>query len=139
MKKKLAIASLILLLAPTLVFVPLYALMINAKNTNVRDYENKVVGSWEAFQYYRGSGRVVCDETDFMSITFDEGTLTVGGTVLPEFEGPYSWRGGAAVTYGANGQGDDFETLYVSFDSRDNLRLETGDGAFIVLLRRVEE
>ena len=137
MKKKLAIASLILLLAPTLVFVPLYAFMVHAKNATARDYASEVVGTWEAFQYYVGPERIVCDEKDFATVTFDDGSISVKGTVLPEYEGPCSWSG-SVVTAGPTGQDDGVASLHASLDSRGNLRLETGDGGLVVLLRRTE-
>lgn len=56
--KKILFASIILVLIPTIIFVPIYALMFHTANSNVKNYTEDIIGNWEAFQYYYESERV---------------------------------------------------------------------------------
>lgn len=134
--KKILLASIILVLVPTIIFVPVYALMFYTANSNVKDYTDEVIGNWEAFQYYYGTERVVCDETNNLILEITDNTIKVSGTILVNTKTTYTWKGGTALSYEVDG---DVVTMYLSFDSKDNLQVKIEDASYTILLRKSEE
>ena len=66
--KKIVLSSIVIVLIPTLVFLPIYALMVHTANTGLEDYSDDIPGKWRAFQYYYESERYVCDEEHSMQM-----------------------------------------------------------------------
>ena len=133
--KRIILASIILILVPTMIFVPVYALMYYQANTNVKDYTDDVIGRWEAFQYYHEAERIVCDETNNLSICFDQQEIQVSGSVLENTQTSYSWNGGTSLSYKVN---DDVVTMFLDFDSKNNLQIKIENTSYTILLRKAE-
>lgn len=133
MKKKILLTSLMLILVPALMFVPMYAVMIYTANTGLEDYSDDVLGQWDAFQYYYENERFVCGDGNNMCITITEENICIDGTVLSPVDTTYSWISGTALSYEADGQS---VTLFLSFDTRNNLKINVGDSSYIILLRK---
>lgn len=110
--------------------------MFHAANTNVKDYTDDVIGNWEAFQYYYEAERFVCDETKNLKFEISNRSIKVSGSILANIETSYTWKGGTALSYEVD---DNIVTLYLSFDSKDNLQIKIEDTSYIILLRRNEE
>ena len=133
--KKILLTSLILVLVPTLVFLPVYIFLIHTAVFGAKDYSEDIQGKWSAFQYYYESERVACNDENYMSITFDGDTIAVDGTVLPEVETEFTWNGGASLSYDAGGESF---TYLLSFDNNNNLKIIVDGTSYIILLRRSE-
>jgi len=132
--KKLVLTSLILILVPTLLFLPAYGYLIYTANTNAHDYKEDVQGQWEAIQYYYGKDRVACKDDIWMKITFDEDTIVIDGTVLPATESKLFWESGTSLSFEANGE----KMLYLlSFDAQNNLKIIIDGTPYIIVLRRI--
>ena len=132
--KSLAITSLLLVLVPALIFLPVYVYLLHTAEANAQDYSDDIQGSWSAFQYYHGNERVACNDEDYMRIKIDGDVITVEGTVLPETVSTFSWDSGTSLTY-ETAQGESF-TYLMSFDSGNNLKIIVDGTSYIILLRR---
>ncbi|MSC86285.1 hypothetical protein GKG40_20710 [Eubacterium sp. BIOML-A1] len=135
--KKIAITSIILIIIPALLFVPLYIIISITAAHNDIDYSRDVIGTWEAFQYYEDSKMFVCDDENalVLDLTVDSLSVIGTGTILKNVDSiDYKWTSGVSISY----QSDMSETiLFVSFNSRGNLQIKTEDGSKTILLRRV--
>ena len=134
--KKILLSSIILILVPTIIFVPIYALMFYTANSNVKDYTDDVIGDWEAFQYYYEKERFVCDETNNLTIKISNQEINILGSVLANTKTSYTWKSGTALSYEVDG---DVVTMYFSFDDKNNLEVKMEGTSYIILLRRSEE
>lgn len=134
--KKVLISAILIVLIPTLLFIPVYALMVYTIQTGVRDYSSDIQGVWCAFQYYHESERFVCDEDHFITFTFTEDTLTIDSTIIESVdEVKYHWINGASFSY----EGNESETTFlVDFDTQNNLKISEGKHDYIILLRKEE-
>lgn len=132
--KNFLLTTLVLVLVPTIIFVPVYALLIYNFKVNVKDYFNDVQGRWNALQYYYENQRVACDEDVWMLITFDEDAILVDGTILPEIESTCIWNG-SSLSYEVDGA---TTTFLLSFDSNNNLKIVVDDTPYIIILRKSE-
>ena len=135
MKKRIILTSLILVLVPTLLFTPFYIYLISFSLDNTRDFSEDIQGQWTAIQYYHGSERVACNENNHISLSFDEGIITVSGNVLPETKTAFSWVDGTTLTYETGGE--QF-TYLLSFDANDHLKIIVDGTPYIILLRKSE-
>lgn len=131
--KKILWTSLLLVLIPTLMFAPLYGLLIHTAQTSLADYRSEVTGSWEAIQYYENKQRVPCDEEKQMQITFMEDRIRINGTILPQTESAIEWKSGTSLFMTLDGEQT---VLYLGFDNFNNLKITVGADGIIVLLRR---
>ena len=131
--KRFLLTSLILILVPTMLFLPVYLYLVVYSIENAQDYSDDVQGEWSAFQYYYESQRVACNDEKYMSITFEDNTITIEGTVLPETETGFTWQGGTSLTYTADGT---TYTYLISFDSNNNLKIVVDGTSYIIMLRR---
>lgn len=134
--KKILFASIILVLIPTIIFVPIYALMFHTANSNVKNYTEDIIGNWEAFQYYYESERVVCDDNNNLTLEVTDQTILVSGSILKNTDTHYIWKSGTALSYDVEG---DTVTMYLSFDAKGNLQIKIEDTSYIILLRKSEE
>ena len=132
--KSLIITSLILILVPSLIFLPVYFYLVHTSTVNAKDYRDDLQGSWSAFQYYHESERVACNDEEYMRINIDGETITVEGTVLPETTSHITWDSGTSFTY-ETAEGESF-TYLLSFDSGSNLKIIVDGTSYIILLRR---
>lgn len=133
--KKILFTSFILVLIPTIIFVPIYALMYYTANSNVKDYTDDIIGNWEAFQYYYEAERFVCDETDNLTVKINDKAIQISGSILENIETSYTWISGTALSYEVDGN---IITMFFSFDSRGNLQIKIENTSYIILLRRSE-
>ena len=131
--KRFFLTSLILILVPTLLFLPLYCYLLYTSVVEAEDYSEVVEGKWDAFQYYYGNERVVCKDETYLSITFAGDTITVEGTVLPEYKGAFTWDGGTSLSYEVGGES---YVYLLSFDTNNNLKIIVDDTPYIILLRK---
>lgn len=134
--KRIVTTTLILIIVPIILFVPIYFFMSHSASVNAKDYSNEIIGNWEAFQYYQGSERYVCDDTNNMLLGITADQLIVSGTVLPKSKTTYQWYTGTAVSFNRNGENIIF---YFSLDAKGVLKLTVDDNSYIILLRRSEE
>ena len=136
--KKMAVTSVVLIVIPTLLFIPLCILLSNSAAHNNVDYSKDVLGTWEAFQYYADSERFVCDEENALTIIFDANSLSVlgTGTILDSVDSiDYTWTSGVSLSYTF---GKSVTRIYISFNTRGNMQIKTDDGKYTILLRRAE-
>lgn len=131
--KKILWTSLLLVLIPTLMFAPLYGLLIHTAQTSLADYRSEVLGSWEAIQYYENKQRFACDEENNIQITFTEDHIQIDGTILPQTDSDIEWKSGTSLFVTLDGQKT---VLYLGFDNFNNLKITVGADGIIVLLRR---
>lgn len=131
--RKIVLTTLVLILVPTLLFVPVYILMIYTVNTSLVDYSDDVIGRWDAFQYYYENERFACNEDNWISIAIAEDSVTIEGTILPITDTTYTWLTGTSLSYETENQ---TITLFVSFDTQNNLKVIVDDTGYIILLRR---
>ena len=134
--KNFFLTTIILILAPLLIFVPVYILLIYTANTNVKDYSDDILGRWSAYQYYYENQRVACNADIWMSMEIDDKTIVVDGTILPQAESDYTWGSNASINYNASGTAC---TFLISFDSNGNLKIIVDGTSYIILLRKSEE
>lgn len=132
--KNLIITSLITILVPSLIFLPVYFYLVYTSAANAKDYSDELQGSWSAFQYYHESQRVACNDEEYMHINIEGDTITVEGTVLPETASAITWNSGTSFTY-RTAEGESF-TYLLSFDSANNLKIIVDGTSYIILLRR---
>lgn len=133
--KSFFLTSMILILAPTLIFLPVYALLIYTSVTNVKDYSADIQGQWNAYQYYYENKLIGCNSDVWMSVTIDDKSITVDGTVLPQAESDYTWINGTSLKYEANGE---TFTFLLTFDSNNNLKIVVEGTPYIIMLRKSE-
>lgn len=131
--KKILWTSLLVVLIPTLMFAPLYGLLIHTTQTSLSDYRSDVIGSWEAIQYYENKQRIACDDTHNMQITFDDDHILIEGTILPRTDSEIEWKSGTSLFVNLDGSQTVF---YLGFDNFNNLKVTVGADGIIVLLRR---
>lgn len=132
--KRILLTSVLVVLIPTLMFVPLYGLLIHTAQTSLADYRSEVIGSWEAIQYYENKQRVACDEDKNIQITFTEDHIQIDGTVLPRTDSDIEWKSGTSLFVTLDGERT---VLYLGFDNFNNLKITVGADGIIVLLRRI--
>lgn len=132
--KRILLTSVLVVLIPTLMFVPLYGLLIHTAQTSLADYRSEVIGSWEAIQYYENKQRVACDEDENIQITFTEDHIQIDGTVLPRTDSDIEWKSGTSLFVTLDGERT---VLYLGFDNFNNLKITVGADGIIVLLRRI--
>lgn len=132
--KRILLTSVLVVLIPTLMFVPLYGLLIHTAQTSLADYRSEVIGSWEAIQYYENKQRVACDEDKNIQITFTEDQIQIDGTVLPRTDSDIEWKSGTSLFVTLDGERT---VLYLGFDNFNNLKITVGADGIIVLLRRI--
>ena len=132
--KRILLTSVLVGLIPTLMFVPLYGLLIHTAQTSLADYRSEVIGSWEAIQYYENKQRVACDEDKNIQITFTEDHIQIDGTVLPRTDSDIEWKSGTSLFVTLDGERT---VLYLGFDNFNNLKITVGADGIIVLLRRI--
>lgn len=136
--KKLAFTSIVLVIIPTLLFIPLCILISNSAAHNNVDYSQDVLGTWEAFQYYADSEMFVCDKENALTVVFDADSLSVlgTGTILNRVDSiGYTWTSGVSLSYTF---GESETRIFVSFNTRGNMQIKTDDGKYTILLRRAE-
>lgn len=131
--KKIFITTLVLILVPTLIFVPVYALLIYTYTTNIKDYSDDVLGRWDAYQYYYDNERVACNENTWMSIDIGNDYIIIDGTILPKTDSTYSWSSGTSFNFDTNGE---TTTFFLSFDAQNNLKIIVDDSNYIIMLRK---
>lgn len=131
--KRILLTSLTIIMISAAIFLPVYALLFFTVSTKAKDYKADIMGSWEVFQYYKGSDRVACDDEIHMELNIAENRLSITGTVLPEVSESYKWNSGTSLHYETAGKEN---MLFFSFDSQGNLKITVGDGEYILLLRR---
>ena len=131
--KKVLITSAILILVPTLIFLPVYLYLYFTSVANAHDYMDDVRGQWSAIQYYHGKDRVACNDESYMNITFEDDRIAVDGTVLPEADTDCIWESGTTLSYEVNGEKF---TYLISFDNNNNLKIIVDGTSYIILLRR---
>ncbi len=131
--KKIVLTSLMLILVPALLFVPVYILMIYRANTSLMDYSDDIIGKWDAFQYYYENERFVCNEDNWISIAVTDDSVAIEGTLLPVTDTTYTWLSGTSLSYETDNQ---TITLFISFDTQNNLKVIVDDTSYIILLRR---
>ena len=132
--KRILLTSVLVVLIPTLMFVPLYGLLIHTAQTSLADYRSEVIGSWEAIQYYENKQRVACDEDKNIQISFTEDHIQIDGTVLPRTDSDIEWKSGTSLFVTLDGERT---VLYLGFDNFNNLKITVGADGIIVLLRRI--
>ena len=132
--KRILLTSVLVVLIPTLMFVPLYGLLIHTAQTSLADYRSEVIGSWEAIQYYENKQRVACDEEKNIQITFTEDHVQIDGTVLPRTDSDIEWKSGTSLFVPLDGERT---VLYLGFDNFNNLKITVGADGIIILLRRI--
>ena len=133
--KKIIATTLILIIVPIILFVPIYVFMSHSAADNAKDYSNEILGNWEAFQYYQGTERYVCNDTNNMLLEITADQLIVSGTVLPQSETSYQWYNGTAISFNRDGKDIIF---YFSLDGKGILKLTVADSSYIILLRKSE-
>ncbi|MBO5867824.1 MAG: hypothetical protein J6Q54_02815 [Oscillospiraceae bacterium] len=131
--KRVILTTLIILIVPCLMFLPIYGYLIYTANVNAKDYRQEIQGDWETIQYYYEGQRVACNEESWMHLTFGEDTLSVRGTVLPETDTACTWESGCAVSYEQDGEKVSF---LLSNDAHNNLKIIVDGTSYIILLRR---
>ena len=109
--------------------------MSHSASVNAKDYSNEVLGKWEAFQYYQGTERYVCNDTNNMLLEITTDELIVSGTVLPQSKTSYQWHNGTSISFNRDGKNIIF---YFSLDEKGVLKLTVADNSYIILLRRSE-
>ena len=133
--KKLILTSLILVLVPTLLFLPAYLYLVYTAIHDAPNYADDVQGEWTAIQYYYENQRIACKDDIWIKMCFEDDSITVDGTVLPSFTSKFTWEGGSSLSFEANGE----KYLYlISFDNNNNLKIIIDDTDYIVVLRRSE-
>lgn len=133
--KKILLSSLLIILVPSLMFLPVYLLMLHTANTSLEDYSDDVLGKWSAFQYYYESERFVCDDEHSMTLEITDSDLVLDGNILPPVKAPYVWQSGSAVSFDSQGKET---TFFFSFDSHGNLKISLEGTSYIILLRKME-
>ena len=133
--KKIITTTIILIIVPVILFVPIYVFMSHSASVNAKDYSNEILGSWEAFQYYQGTERYVCDDANNMLLEITADQLIVSGTVLPQSETSYQWYNGTSISFNRDGKDIVF---YFSLDEKGILKLTVADSSHIILLRKSE-
>lgn len=133
--KSFLLKTLILILVPTIIFVPVYAILISASITNSKDYSEIVQGQWNVFQYYYENQRIACNADIWMTVKFDDKSIVVDGTVLPKTETEVTWISSSSLKYDVDGE---TYTFLLSFDSNDNLKIVVDGTSYIILLRKSE-
>ena len=134
--KRILTTTLILIIVPIILFIPIYFFMSRSASVNAKDYSNDIIGNWEAFQYYQGSERYVCDNANNMLLEITAEQLIVSGTVLPKSKTSYQWYNGTAIRFNRNGENIIF---YFSLDAKGVLKLTVDNNSYIILLRKGEE
>lgn len=136
--KKLVFTSIVLIVIPTLLFIPLCILISYSATHNNVDYSQDVLGTWEAFQYYADSEMFVCDDENALTIVFDVDSLSVLGTetILNRADNTdYIWTSSVSISYTL---GESKTRIFISFNTRGNMQIKTEDGRYTILLRRTE-
>lgn len=132
--KKIIITSLLILLVPSVLFFPIYFLMMHEIH-NAEDNVGELYGQWQAFQYYAGADRVVCDEEHTITVTLDADHLSIEGSVLPAVSADCEWEGQRMIRYEqAGGEAQ----LFLTLDDEGRLKITTEDPVYTILLRRSE-
>lgn len=131
--KKVLFTTLVLILVPSLLFLPMYLLMIHTAKTGLEDYSDDVIGTWSAFQYYYENERFACNDDEWMNVTFSGESIAIEGTILPISDTACTWLSGSSLSYGSENQ---TTTLFLSFDTQNNLKITVNDTSYIILLRK---
>ncbi len=130
--KKILLTSIILILVPTLIFLPAYIFLIHTTAANAKDYSEDIQGQWEAIQYYHENERVACKDGIWITITFEGNRIKIDGTVLEKTEAEFTWEGGTALSFEAQGE----KVMYLlSFDNNGNLKIVIDNTPYIIILR----
>lgn len=136
--KKLLYTSIVIILVPSLIFIPLCIVISMNAEKNMVDYSKDIMGTWNAFQYYAGKDLIVCDSENSLTLTFDGESISVSGndTILTNIDNcEYKWNGPVTVTYSIDNKTIE---LFISFNSHGNLQVKTSDGEYTILLRKSE-
>ncbi len=136
MKKKIILTTLILILVPTVIFAPVFGLLIYTATNNAKNYVDEVMGNWTAIQYYYEKERIVCNEDNFINVNFGDETIAIEGTVLKEVETTFTKESGTMLSYEVEGEK---YTFILSFDVNNNLKIVIDGTSYIILLRRSGE
>ena len=134
--KKVFKLSIVLVIIPTILFIPFCILILYYANQNVVDYSQDVIGTWDAFQYYDNGEMFVCDEEREMRLVFEVDTLSVcgSGMILENTDNTdYTWKSGVSLVYPTT---DGEKVLFISFKSHGNMQIKTEDGGLTILLRK---
>ena len=132
--KRILWTSVLVVLIPTLMFAPLYVLLISTAQTSLADYRSEVIGSWAAIQYYENKQRIPCDEDQNIYVTFGDDRIQINGTVLPETDSAIEWKSGTSLFATLDAEQT---VLYLGFVNFNNLKITVGADGIIVLLRRI--
>lgn len=97
MTKKILISILALIVIPTAIFLPVYALMAHTVHNDLENFQDTIIGDWEGIQFYHNNERFVCDDDTQIALSFSDGKLEIKGNILTEGIYPYNWAGASSM------------------------------------------
>ena len=134
MKKKIIITSLILFLVPTILFAVLYGVMRYAIYNTGDDYSQQIIGNWEGVQFLSNKQLQPCDESNAISLLFDENTVEIGGTLVKTGKYEYKWDTGSIAKVNIDGE----KTIFVfSINSIGQLKVTINAMDYIITFNKV--
>ena len=136
MKRKIVITSLILVIVPSILFAILYGIMSYVIYNTGEDYKEEIKGEWTGVQYLSNKQLFLCDESNNISLKFEDEKIYIDGTVMQPGEYSYKWNTGsiAKVDY----MGEDC-IFVISINSIDQLKVTINSMNYIITFDRIDK
>ena len=132
MAKKIILSVLALVVIPTIIFLPVYALMAHTIHNDLENFQDVVIGEWEGIQFYHNKERFVCDDENRITIIFNDDEMVINGSVLSEGTYPYTWTSPTSLSIDYEGN----SRLFVfSHTSNGNLQIAVEGLDYTLVLR----